>query len=157
MERISLLISEEDCMGCHACEIACKQEHNLGVGPKLIRVIENSPHYIPVYCHHCIEAPCLESCPVDAIFTDELGVVLIDSELCTGCRECIEACPYGAMQFDDENEVAIKCDLCIERLRNNDQPACSKACPTQCIFWGPVKNLSDNTGLKQSGGSVASV
>lgn len=143
MEKISLVILKEDCMGCHACEIACKQEHNLGVGPQLIRVIENSPKYIPVYCHHCTKAPCLESCSVDAIFRDERGIVLIDNELCIGCKECIEACPFGAMQFDDENEVAIKCDLCIEQLKNNDQPACSKVCPTQCIFWGSTKKLSD--------------
>jgi Fe-S-cluster-containing dehydrogenase component len=28
----------ESCMGCLACEVACKQEHNLPVGPRWIRV-----------------------------------------------------------------------------------------------------------------------
>ena len=27
----------ESCMGCLACEVACKQEHNLPVGPRWIR------------------------------------------------------------------------------------------------------------------------
>ena len=55
----------------------------------------------------------------------------------------MEACPFGAMQFDDGEEVAVKCDLCIERLENNEGPACAKACATQCIFWGDTKQLTE--------------
>ena len=143
MGKISLVIFKKDCMGCHACEIACKQEHGLGVGPRLIRVTEKSPDFAPTYCHHCAKAPCLESCPVDAIIRDERGPVLIDKELCIGCRECLEACPFGAMQFDEKAEIAVKCDLCVARLISGDGPACSKACPTQCIFWGNTKKLHD--------------
>jgi len=148
MKKISLVIFRKDCMGCHACEVACKQEHDLDVGPRLIRVIETPSEFIPVYCHHCTKAPCLESCPVDAIVRDGRGIVLIDNELCIGCRECLEACPFGAMQFDDQAEVAVKCDLCIERLKNNGQPACSKACATQCILWGDTKKLHKKVDLE---------
>lgn len=147
MKKVSLLISKENCMGCHACEIACKQEHGLGVGPRLIRVVEEAPDYFPIYCHHCAKAPCLESCPVDAIFRDEQGIVLIDNELCIGCKECLEACPFKAMQFDDDNEIAVKCDLCVERLTNNEEPVCCKACATQCIFWGDTKRLNERINV----------
>ena len=143
MEKVSLVIFQKDCMGCHACEVACKQEHNLGVGPRLIKVVEKSPAYIPIYCHHCARPPCKDACPVEAIFRDERGIVHIKEERCIGCKACIEACPFGAMQFDEEREVAVKCDLCHERLKNNEEPACSKACPTQCILWGDMKNLSE--------------
>ncbi len=143
MAKVSLMFFKKDCMGCHACEIACKQEHGLGVGPRLVRVIEDSPDYTPIYCHHCTKAPCLESCPVDAISKDPRGIVLIDDELCIGCKECIEACPFGAMQFDDDSEIAVKCDMCVERLNNNERPACSQVCGTQCIFWGDTKALSE--------------
>jgi Fe-S-cluster-containing dehydrogenase component len=143
MGKTSLLIFKKDCMGCHACEVACKQEHALGVGPRLIRVKENAAEFIPVYCHHCAKAPCVDACPVDAIVRDESGIVLIDDTLCIGCRDCLEACPFGAMQFDDEADVAVKCDLCIDRIEDNDQPACVKACATQCIFWGDTKALHD--------------
>jgi Fe-S-cluster-containing dehydrogenase component len=142
MEKVYLVFFKSDCMGCHACEVACKQEHGLGVGPRLVRVIEHAPSFIPIYCHHCAKAPCLESCPAEAISRNEQGIVLIDSKLCIGCKECLEACPFGAMQFDDDLEVAVKCDLCVERLENNEQPACSKACATQCIFWGDTKEFS---------------
>ena len=138
MGNVSFIFFKNDCMGCHACEVACKQEHALGVGPRLVRVIENSPSFLPIYCHHCTKAPCIESCPSEAIYRNENGIVLIDKDQCIGCKECLEACPFGAMQFDDDQEVAVKCDLCIERLAQGQQPACTQACATQCIFFGIV-------------------
>jgi Fe-S-cluster-containing dehydrogenase component len=134
---------KRNCMGCHACEVACKQEHGLGVGPRLVRVIEQAPSYIPIYCHHCAEPPCGESCPVEAITRNEQGIVLVDNDRCIGCRECVEACPFGAMQFDDDRDLAVKCDLCINRLKNNEAPACATVCGTGCIFWGDSKTLLD--------------
>jgi len=142
MEKTSLVFSKKDCIGCHTCEVACKQEHGLGVGPRLVRVIEKTADFIPVYCHHCAKPPCREACPVDAISRNEQGIVLIDNDLCIGCRECIEACPFGAMQFEEIQEVAVKCDLCIERLAENKLPACMSICPTGCIHFGGEKNIA---------------
>ena len=143
MSKYTLLFFKKDCMGCHGCEVACKQEHGLGVGPRLVRVLEDSPDFTPVYCHHCANAPCKNACPVDAISRNPNGIVLIDKEICIGCKECMEACPFGAMQFDDDNDVAEKCDLCIDRLEQGKAPACSAVCATQCIFWGDTKQLSE--------------
>lgn len=142
MEKISLLFSKKNCMGCHACEVACKQEHGLGVGPRLVRVLEKSPDYIPIYCHHCAKAPCQTACPVEAISRNEQGIVLIDDDLCIGCIECLEACPFGAMQFEDQREAAVKCDLCLHRLAENKQPACLSVCPTGCINLGGKKSIA---------------
>ena len=142
MVKRYLTVRKKDCMGCHACEVACKQEHALGVGPRLVRVIEDSPDFIPVYCHHCTKAPCAEACPVDAIYRNNEGIVLIDSEVCIGCRDCIEACPFGAMQFEEQQEVAVKCDLCIGRLAEKNQPACLTVCPTGCIQLGGEENIA---------------
>lgn len=142
MERIAVVFDKKTCMGCHSCEVACKQEHGLGVGPRLIRVIEKSADYIPVYCHHCTKAPCREVCPVEAIFRTEQGIVLIDSDQCIGCRECLDACPFGAMQFEDQKEVAVKCDLCIQRLNQKQDPACMGVCPTGSIYFRESKNIA---------------
>ncbi|MEW6423857.1 MAG: 4Fe-4S dicluster domain-containing protein [Bacillota bacterium] len=143
MKKIAFIIFKEDCCGCHTCEVACKQEHGFGVGPRLIRVIEKSPNFIPLYCHHCADAPCKKACPAGAIYRNEQGIVLIKEESCIGCKECVEACPFGAMQFDDTKDIVVKCDLCFDRLRNGTVPACVTVCPTQCIFFGDTKSMLD--------------
>lgn len=143
MAKYSLMFFRKDCMGCHACEVACKMEHGLGVGPRLVRVLENGPDFFPVYCHHCADAPCRRACPVEAITKTAEGIVLIDDALCIGCGECIEACPFGAMQFDENRGTAVKCDLCVHRLREGMAPACSSVCGTQCIAWGGAQKLVD--------------
>jgi len=87
MGKVSLLFNDYDCMGCHACEIACKQEHGLGVGPRVVRVLERAPLFKPLFCHHCEDAPCALACPEDAITTDpETGVILLDGDKCDGCN-----------------------------------------------------------------------
>ncbi len=87
MSKISLIFSQSDCCGCHTCEVACKQEHGLGVGPRLVRIIERAPLFMQYYCHHCEDAPCELSCPEEAIKKDpETGVVLHDPEKCNGCN-----------------------------------------------------------------------
>lgn len=143
MAIVSLMFFKKDCTGCHACEVACKQEHALGVGPRLVRVIEKSPDFKPVYCHHCAKAPCREACPVEAITRNGRGIVLIDHDLCIGCKACVEACPFGAMQFDDDRELALKCDMCIERQNEDKRPACASICPTGCIFFGDFRAFSE--------------
>jgi Fe-S-cluster-containing dehydrogenase component len=143
MGKVSLMFFKKDCMGCHACEVACKQEHGLGVGPRLVRVVEKGCDFVPVYCHHCADAPCRKACPAVAISRNTQGVVLIDNDLCIGCKECVEACPFGAMQFEEEKGLAVKCDLCVDRLAQEEQPACSLVCPTQCIFVRDMKALSE--------------
>ena len=142
MGKVTLMVLQKDCMGCHACEVACKQEHGLDVGPRFIKVIERAPSFIPIYCHHCARPPCGDACPEEAISKNEWGIVQVDEELCIGCKACIEACPFGAMQYDEKREGALMCDLCYERLKNNEAPACSMVCPTRCIVWGDMKAIS---------------
>ncbi|MFA5906533.1 MAG: 4Fe-4S dicluster domain-containing protein [Desulfobacula sp.] len=150
MAKTSLIFFKDDCMGCHACEVACKQEHSLGVGPRLIRVVEKSPDFIPIYCHHCANAPCAEACPVEAIYKDENGVVLINEDTCIGCEACVEACPFGAMQFNEDIGFAVKCDLCKGLRKEGGQPACYKACPTRCIFVGDKTALSERLAASRA-------
>jgi Fe-S-cluster-containing dehydrogenase component len=142
MEHLNLRINPEDCMGCHACEIACKQEHGLGVGPRLVRIIEHIDRFTPVYCRHCARPPCREVCPVEAINRNEKGIVRITGELCIGCRDCVDACPFGAMQFNEKEGLAMKCDLCEERLREGLKPACASICATQCIQFNRTVHIA---------------
>jgi len=130
-----LSVKKNDCIGCHSCEVACKAEHRLNIGPRLIYVIEKSPDFLPVYCHHCAKAPCIQACPTKAITRNKDGLVLIDEKECIGCRECVYECPFGVMQFYDDRAVAIKCDLCSDRITKGLKPACVAVCPTGCIAF----------------------
>lgn len=87
MGKVSLIFSQTDCCGCHTCEVACKQEHGLPVGPRVVKVLERAPLFMQYYCHHCEDAPCVLSCPEEAIKKDpDTGVVLHDPEKCNGCN-----------------------------------------------------------------------
>jgi len=150
-----LIVNTHDCTGCKACEIACKQEHNIPIGPRWIRVypnnsqeIESRPQlrYLVTHCMHCSHPPCKDACPVGAVNKREDGIVLINEELCIGCAECIEACPMGVMQFDKERGVPQKCDLCVERIDRGLQPACVAACPSHCIYYGDIEEITEIIG-----------
>ncbi len=154
----ALMVNTDDCVGCNACEVACKQEHNLPVGPRWIRVYSDSPReiegklqlrYIVTHCMHCSCPPCKDVCPVETITKREDGIVLINEELCIGCKDCIEACPLGVMQFDEEKEVAQKCDLCVDRLDRGSPPACVAVCPSHCIYFGDTKEITEMLGKKK--------
>jgi Fe-S-cluster-containing dehydrogenase component len=144
--ELALKINAVDCVGCHACEIACKQKNNLPAGPRLIRVYSEGPREIDgkpqlrYRVEHCMQcsspSPCQEACPTGAISTRDDGVVVIAAELCTGCKNCVASCPSGVMQFDEGKQVALKCDVCVELLEKGLKPACITACPSHCIHVG---------------------
>ena len=143
MSKYALHIDHELCWGCKTCEVACKQETNAPDGTKIIRVSEDGPRatndglefvfHVNV-CRHCDEPPCAEACPEGAITKRQDNIVVLDGEMCTGCRLCLEACPYDAIAFDAEMNVALKCNLCHHRIDNGLLPACAdNVCLAHCI------------------------
>lgn len=137
-----LTIDAKKCMGCYACEIACKEVHGIPAGKSswiqvkrndaLRQQAEQEGHYLPMVCVHCTRPSCVEACPEEAIAQREDGIVVLDSSGCTGCGLCIEACPYGAIFFDEEG-VALKCDLCVERVEQEMWPSCVQHCFAQVL------------------------
>ncbi|NIM93061.1 MAG: FAD-dependent oxidoreductase [Anaerolineales bacterium] len=107
MTKTTLMFNEVNCSGCHACEVACKQEHGLGVGPRLVRVIERAPLFLPLYCHHCEDAPCAIACWEDAITIDpETGIVLHHNELCNGC---LAVSDISGAEKQDTSPCMVEC------------------------------------------------
>jgi formate dehydrogenase iron-sulfur subunit len=94
-------------------------------------------------CKHCVHAACLEVCPTGAIIRTEFDTVVIQSNACNGCRDCIAACPFGVIDLNPVSHVAQKCTLCYDRLQGGMEPACSKACPTQSIQFGTIRELRE--------------
>jgi ferredoxin len=92
-------------------------------------------------CKHCVQAGCLEVCPTGAIIRTEFDTVVIQADVCNGCRDCIAACPFGVIEIYPVNNTAQKCTLCYDRLQANLTPACAQACPTQSIQFGKIDDL----------------
>jgi Fe-S-cluster-containing dehydrogenase component len=146
MSKVTLCIDEYACWGCKTCEVACKQEHHQPDGINYIDVTEDGPKKVDekfdfIYrlsiCKHCDAPPCMEACPEQAISKREDGIVVLDSEKCTGCQACLEACPYGAITFDAAEGTAQKCNLCSHRVDHGLYPACAdNVCLAHCIYFG---------------------
>jgi formate dehydrogenase iron-sulfur subunit len=96
---------------------------------------------MPDVCKHCQHASCMDVCPTGAIIRTEFKTVFIQQDVCNGCRDCISACPYGVIGFSHDTGTVHKCTLCYDRLQNNLEPACAKACPTQSIQFGKLSDL----------------
>ena len=117
MNGYGIHIDEAACWGCRTCEVACMQEFDLAAGVRLITVNEDGPAaddhpqeliYRVHLCRHCDQPPCAAVCPEDAIEEREDGIVVLDDELCSGCRLCLDACPYDAIVFDDQVTMIVQ-------------------------------------------------
>jgi Fe-S-cluster-containing dehydrogenase component/formate-dependent nitrite reductase membrane component NrfD len=134
------------CIGCHACTIACKAEHDIPVGVNRcwVKTVEKGTFpdtqrlFFPVLCNQCEEAPCLKICPTGALFKRRDGIVDLNGASCIGCRACMAACPYDQLFIDPNTRTAEKCNFCANRVENQLQPACVSVCPTECRIFGDL-------------------
>jgi formate dehydrogenase iron-sulfur subunit len=159
------------CIGCKACEVACKNWNGLsatnggantlsgdsydntrqldGQHWRHVKFIEQFDEdrtngrwlMMSDVCKHCVQAGCLEVCPTGAIMRTEYDTVVIQADVCNGCRDCIGACPFGVIEINPVNNTAMKCTLCYDRLHMGMAPACAQACPTASIQFGPIADL----------------
>ena len=148
--QLGFVHNNVDCIGCRACEIACKDKNGLPPGPRFRRVqyIEGGTYpdvyayKVNVSCNHCAEPACLPTCPTGAIFKRKKdGIVDIDSTLCIGCRRCEAACPYGAPQYDPVEHIVKKCNLCVDEIDAGRKPYCVMACMMRVLDIGPIDQL----------------
>lgn len=114
MTRYAMVIDLHKCVGCSACQIACKNENNVDEGMfwshHITRTTGTFPNvkyeYVPTMCNHCEDAACVKACPTGAMYKDENGLTLHDPDKCIGCKSCMQACPYGVINFNQKEPHA---------------------------------------------------
>lgn len=145
--QLGFVHNNVDCIGCRACEIACKDKNGLPSGPRFRRVqyIEGGTfpdvfaYKVNMSCNHCAQPACLPACPTGAIYKRKKdGIVDIDSTLCIGCRRCEATCPYGAPQYDPTDGLVKKCNMCVDEIDAGRRPYCVMACMMRVLDIGPI-------------------
>jgi len=171
--RMGFFTDTSVCIGCKACEVACKEwnlvpqdgplslsgnsyDNTMALGASTWRHVAFVEQGANLHgdqglrwlmssdvCKHCSSAACLEVCPTGALFRTEFGTVVVQPDVCNGCGYCVPACPFGVIDRREDDGRAFKCTLCYDRLRDGLEPACAKACPTDSIQFGQLDQLRD--------------
>jgi len=144
--RLGFLLDSDSCIGCHACTVACKSEHDvpLGVNRTWVKYIETGTFpdvarkFNVMRCNQCDDAPCMAICPTSALFRADNGVVDFQDDNCIGCKSCMNACPYDALYINPDTSTAHKCNMCNHRLAVGLEPSCQIVCPTEAIKIGDL-------------------
>jgi formate dehydrogenase iron-sulfur subunit len=165
--RMGFFTDTSVCIGCKACEVACKEWNNVpddglnflatsydNTGQlsadtwRHVAFIEQPKADSGIrwlmssdVCKHCTSAACLEVCPTGALFRTEFDTVVVQQDVCNGCGYCVPACPFGVIDQRKGDGRVWKCTLCYDRLRDGQTPACAQACPTTSIQFGPLEQL----------------
>ena len=199
-ERVGFFTDTSVCIGCKACEVACKEWNlipqdgqnflarsydNTGeLGSETWRHVAFIEQDKPLraeegavglrwlmesdVCKHCTHAACLDVCPTGSLFRTEFGTVVVQQDICNGCGYCVPACPFGVLEkrhIDSSANVGHKpdlpaalgkkedgrvwkCTLCYDRLKGGHEPACSHACPTKSIQFGPLDELRERADAR---------
>lgn len=169
-EPMGFFTDSSICIGCKACEVACKQwnalpsdgmhwsgksyDNTLHLSGSTWRHVTFTETALPDggvkwlfnsdVCKHCTAAPCQEACPTGALIYNEFGNVYVQQDVCNGCGYCVSACPFGVIGRSDVGDGrAHKCTLCYDRQKDGLEPACAKSCPTDSIRFGPVSELKE--------------
>jgi tetrathionate reductase subunit B len=160
----AFLIDITKCNGCYSCQLACKDEHvgndwtpyarpQPDTGQFWLKMNETVRGTIPkvkiayqaTLCMHCDKAPCMSACRFKGgIYKRHDGLVIINPQKCTGCKNCVDACPYGAIYFNEDLNLAQKCTGCAHLIdRGWKEPRCVDICPTSAIRFEEESELPE--------------
>jgi Fe-S-cluster-containing dehydrogenase component len=174
-KKFVMVVDLAKCKNARECIRSCEMHHNLPPDRPFIKVLKiqdnpkSAPYWMPKKCFQCDNPPCVKVCPVGATFKRSDGIVLIDNQLCIGCRFCMAACPYSARVFNwgkpklsvSQKEMHYspetsspslvgtveKCDFCPDLLREGKLPPCITACPNGVLYFGDANEDAVTNGV----------
>lgn len=138
-----LVVNEAKCTGCQRCEINCTLVNDGEASSYISRVkvtrnlmtshLGHGIHtedwvYFPDTCRQCEDPWCGNACPVEAIYSNDKGVKIVDKEKCIGCGACVKACPWNMPTVNPETQKSSKCISC---------GACAAGCITGALSIVP--------------------
>ena len=145
----TLFVDPSRCIGCRACEAACREcDSHKGDSMVMVDFVDRASSVAtqPTVCMHCEDpvAPCAQVCPVMAILITPEGVVQqADPSRCIACQNCVYACPFGVPKIDVEAKLMKKCNLCYDRTARGLKPWCAQVCPTQALWYGDFEEFAE--------------
>ena len=159
----AFLIDLTKCVGCHACQIGCKDEHcgndwapyaapQPEVGQFWLKLKQQERgagthvrvSYVPTLCNHCENAPCMKAAKNGAVYRREDGLVLIDPVKAKGQKQIVEACPYHHIYWNEALQIPQKCTGCahlVDRGWPISVPRCMDNCHMGVITFGEKDEL----------------
>ena len=158
MKNYILLVDMANCSQCHACLLACKDEHfGNDFPPYTLGIQELGENWVnmhieergagsklriacwPEFCRHCGDPDCAKAS--NAVSRRPDGIVLIDPSGSVGDRSLIDACPNRAVVWNDEKGLPQKCTLCAHLLDAGETaPRCVEACPNGTLSFGDLND-----------------
>jgi len=150
LNRYLIYLDQKRCIGCHGCEVHCKVNKHLPVGPILCEITHEplknikgipSTQFAFRSCYHCEDPECMKACPTGAMQKREDGIVFIEEEKCVGCMACQNACPWNIPQLNPDTKKAVKCDYCKDRVDAGLKPACVTKCATHALKFVELSAL----------------
>ena len=150
MKQFTFVVDIDRCIGCKGCQVACKLENTVALGPGRNKVCTVGPngvypdlqmYFLTTMCQQCENPTCVQVCPTGACYKDEDdGVIRIDRASCIGCGSCARKCPYDCIHMNKELRVADKCTLCEQLRAVGDIPACVRNCSGSALHYGDIND-----------------
>lgn len=149
------------CIGCKACEVACKQWNQLPSDGNNFSAnsYDNTSHLsgttwrhvsfkeettttgdqsvvsrllmMSDVCKHCQSAPCQHACPTGSIVYNDFGDVYVQNDVCNGCGYCVTACPFGVIGRADHEHDDGHAHKCTLCM-DRQEAGLTPACAKSC-------------------------